>query len=81
MKPTDLLICIREDNYCIDTLTIIEHPKVDQIVEVKKVIKDEDGTWLVLKGYDVDMFDVNCFRKLKLEDINLLQQKLENILV
>ena len=74
MKKSDLLVCIREDAYCIETLEMVKCPKLNEIVEVLRVIKDEDGTWLCLKGYiEEDItFDVNCFRKATLEDIKRL---------
>lgn len=75
MRAKDLLICIREDNYTIDTLEFIKCPKVDDFVEVRAVKRDQDGVWLILKGYDVDMFDANCFRKATLEDTNKLAIK------
>lgn len=78
MKAKDLVICIREDNYCIDTLTLVKHPKINDIVEVEKVVKDEEGIWLWIVGYDVDMFDANCFRRITLQDINnLIKEKTE----
>ena len=75
MKTKDLLICIREDNYCIDTLTLVKHPQINEVVEVQGVVKDIDGVWLCLIGYDIDMFDANCFRRLTLKDINSLVNK------
>lgn len=38
MKSKDLLICIREDNYTIDTLELINCPKINEIVEYEKEI-------------------------------------------
>jgi len=71
MKTKDLLICKREDVYYTDTLEMCKHyPKINEIVEVEQVIKDEDGIWLCLVGYDEDMFDANCFRKLNLSVSN-----------
>jgi len=72
VRKKDLLICIREDNYCIDTLEMVKYPQINEVVEVEQVIKDIDGVWLCLIGYDIDMFDSNCFRKLTLEDIKLM---------
>ena len=66
MKKQDLLICIREDNYCIDTLEMIRHPQINEIVEVRRVVVDEVGVWLCLFGYHGDLFDVICFKKLTL---------------
>lgn len=81
MKKQDLLICIREDCYCIDTLVMINHPKINDIVEVEQIVRDQDGTWLCLKGYDVDMFDASCFRKATLSDINLyIEAKIKSTL-
>jgi len=68
-----LKICIREDNYTIDTLEMIPHPKVDEIVEVTKVVKDEDGVFYYLSGYDKWMYDANCFRDLNLNDIEKIK--------
>lgn len=80
MKAKDLLICTREDNYCIETFQMVKHPKINDVVEVEKVVKDEDGTWLSLLGYKDDMFDSNCFRRLSLKDINkLMESKLETV--
>lgn len=69
-----ILICVREDNYCIDDLVMINHPKIDEIVKVERVVVDEDGTWLYLMGYPVYMYDANCFRELTLEDVNKLNE-------
>lgn len=72
VKKKDLLICTREDAYCIETLQMINCPKLNEIVEVERVIKDDDGIWLCLVNYPIDMFDSNCFRKLSLKDIDSL---------
>ena len=75
VRKKDLLICIREDNYCIDTLEMIKHPQINEVVEVEDVVKDIDGVWLCLIGYSIYMFDANCFRRLNLEDIKLMNSK------
>lgn len=72
-----LKICIREDSYTIDTLEMIPHPKVDEIVEVTKTVRDEDGTFYCLKHYDVYMYDANCFRELTLMDIENIKRSYE----
>jgi hypothetical protein len=72
-----LKICIREDKYTIDTLEMIPHPKVDEIVEVTKVLRDEDGTFYVLLGYNPWTYDANCFRDLTLSDIEKIKNSNE----
>jgi hypothetical protein len=72
-----LKICIREDKYTIDTLEMIPHPKVDEIVEVTEVLRDEDGTFYVLLGYNTWMYDANCFRDLTLSDIEKIKNSNE----
>jgi len=75
MRKKDLLICTREDSYCIEDLKMISHPKLNEIVEVVKVTKDEDGTWLELLGYNEYIYDSSCFRQLSLNDINSILNK------
>ena len=36
VKKKDLLICTREDAYCIETLQMINCPKLNEIVEVER---------------------------------------------
>ena len=68
-RKNDMLVCIREDCYNIDTLVMIKSfPKIDEVVQVEKVVKDEDGVWLCLIGYNEDMYDANCFRPFTLAD-------------
>lgn len=68
-----VLVCKREDPYCIDTLEIVNHPRVGEFVEVEQEKEDEDGTWLCLVGYD-SMFDANCFREINMNDIEALKK-------
>ena len=75
MKPNNLLICIREDNYCIEELKLIEHPKVNEIVQIENVFEDDDGVWLSLIGYDDYIYDANCFKQISLKEINALVNK------
>ena len=78
MRKNDILVCIREDNYCIETLQMVNHPKIGEFVQVEKIIKDEDGTWLCLVGYTEDMFDIACFRPIQLQDLK--QQSKEKLI-
>lgn len=78
MRKNDILICIREDNYTIDTLQIVKCPKIGEFVQVEKIVKDEDGTWLCLVDYSENMFDIACFRPIQLQDLK--QQSKEKLI-
>lgn len=73
MKKNSILVCKRLDPYCIETLEMVNHPKIGEFVEVEYVTIDADGTWLSLKNYPIDMFDANCFRVIKMSDIDALK--------
>ncbi len=78
MQKNDLLVCIREDEYCIEDLVFVEHPKVGEIVKVKDIVTDEDGVWLCLISYNSHIYDANCFKPISLKVINeLINQKVE----